>query len=136
MPSSQASTPRSSGTWPMLTMSRSAGHSTVLSSAQRHDHAFEALAADQLDDLTVSDQPDVGLGQALLRERIGAEGLAAMDDRHLGHRAQRERRVQRRVAAAHHHHVLRLDLVDRRQPVGEPLALEALLVGQARAGAA
>src|ERR1019366_7568316 len=56
-----------------------------------------------------------------------------MDDRHIGHGAQRECRVQGRVAAADDHHVVRVDLVDGRQPVGEPLALEARLVGQPEA---
>ena len=72
---------------------------------QRDDHALETVATGQLDDLAAGDQLDVGFGQALLREGVGAEGLAAMDDRHVGHRAQRERRVERRVATADHDHV-------------------------------
>ena len=50
-----------------------------------------------------------------------------------GHLLQRQGRVEGGVAAAHHDHMLGLDLLERRQPVREPLADEAVFVPDAEA---
>ena len=98
-----------------------------------HDDALEALLALETDHFAVADDLDAGLGEAVLRVREGAELVAPAHHRHLGDLAQRERRVQSRVAAPDDDGALGAYLLERRQPVRESLAEEALLILEAEA---
>ena len=117
----------------MLTSTRSAGSSTDEPSGRcttmlsRRSFPFRATH------LTVADDLDAGLREAVLRVREGPELVAPAYHRDLGDLPQRERRVQGRVAAADHDGALRAYLLERRQPVREALAEEARLVLEAEA---
>jgi hypothetical protein len=65
--------------------------------------------------------------------RVGAELVASVDERHVGHSLERKSGVERRVAASHHDRVPDADLLDGRQTIREAPAEEPVFAVETQA---